>query len=72
MNDSTDIATIQAKIEWYLKKNYHGKIHAMNWEAVRDGSIRPLLFYSCHWVAPRGRSQRFGGGTSTLNCRLCA
>jgi hypothetical protein len=43
---STHILTIQANIEWYLKKNYHGKIHAMKWESVGDGSLRLLLYIS--------------------------
>jgi hypothetical protein len=34
MNDNIDIPTILANIEWYLKKNYHDRIHAMNWESV--------------------------------------
>ena len=34
MNGSTDIPTIQANIEWYLTKNYHGRIHAMNWQSL--------------------------------------
>ena len=44
MNGSTDSPTIQADIQWYLKKNYHGKIDAMNWESVGDGTHRLLLY----------------------------
>ena len=43
MNVRIDIP-IQANIECYLKKNYNGKIHAMNWESVGDGSLRLLLY----------------------------
>ncbi|UCF98428.1 MAG: hypothetical protein JSV89_02580 [Spirochaetaceae bacterium] len=44
MNGNADIPTIQANIEWYLKKNHHGKIDAMKWESVEDGTYRLLLF----------------------------
>jgi hypothetical protein len=44
MNGSADIPTIQANIEWYLKENCDGTVHAMNWEAVGDGSLRLLLY----------------------------
>ena len=44
MNGSTDSPTIQADIQWYLKKNYHGKIDAMNWESLGDGAYRVLLY----------------------------
>ena len=44
MNGSTDIPTIQANIEWYLKKHYNGKIDAMNWESAEDGAPRLILF----------------------------
>ena len=39
MNDSTDIPANQANIEWYLKKNYHGKVDAMKWESLVDGTL---------------------------------
>jgi len=44
MNGSTDIPTIQADIEWYLKENYHGQIDAMNWESADDGKYHLHLY----------------------------
>lgn len=46
MNGNTDILTIQTYIEWYLKKNYHGKIYAVQWESLEDGALRLLLYRS--------------------------
>lgn len=44
MNGSTDIQTIQINIERYIQKNYHGKIDAMKWESLGDGTLRLLLY----------------------------
>ena len=44
MNGSPDILEIQLNIEWYLKKNYHGKIHAMKWGSLEDGTLHLLLY----------------------------
>ena len=44
LNGSTDILTIQLNIEGYVQKNYHGKIDAMKWESLEDGTLRLVLF----------------------------
>ena len=44
MNDSVDILTIQTIIEWFFKKNYHGKIDAMKWESLEDRTLRLHLY----------------------------
>ena len=44
MNGSADIPTIQANIEWYLKKRNDGTIYLMQWEEPEDKTLRLLLF----------------------------
>ena len=46
MNGSTDIPTVQVNIEWYLKKNYHGKVDVMTWESKADGIYHLHLYRS--------------------------
>jgi hypothetical protein len=44
INGSTDIPTVQANIEWYLERNYHGKIDATKWESLGDGILGMVLY----------------------------
>ena len=51
MNSSADMLTTQLNIEMYIQKNYHGKIDAMKWESLADGTHLLILYSGGEQIA---------------------